>query len=98
MRVEFDFAIRDVIRYKNSLIVLLDIPFNELEINNLYKVSEDGIVWQSEDLNKLYPNQENLPYEQMILKGDKILASDFYGRRYFIKIGDGMVVKKDCVK
>ena len=86
---DFDFDIRTVIQYKESFIVLLGIPFNKTEINNIYCLDAQArLIWQSEDLSIRHPALKNLlPYEQMGIKDDTIFASDFYGRNYKIKDG-----------
>ena len=72
---DFDFDIRTVIQYKESFIVLLGIPFNKTEINNIYCLDAQArLIWQSEDLSIRHPALKNLlPYEQMGIKDDTIL-------------------------
>lgn len=96
---DFEYDIRSVIQYKGKHIVLLGIPFNKDNINNIYCLDEQAnLVWQSEDLKKLYPELKNLPYEQMGIKDDIIFASDFYGRNYKINVGDGKIEGCDTVR
>jgi len=93
--VEFHFNIRVAVEYFDSVIILLNIPFTEDDINNIYCVNALGkVVWQSEDLNLLYPNVRNLPYEQMGIRDNILHASDFYGRSYSINLDNGKI--KDC--
>lgn len=40
---DFDFDIRTVIQYKERFIVLLGIPFNKTEINNIYCLDAQAI-------------------------------------------------------
>lgn len=94
-QVKFNFNIRDAIEYMDRIIVLLDIPYANNDINNIYCIDKSGaIVWQSEDLNSLYPNLKNLPYEQMGIKDDILYAVDFYGRSYSINLNTGTI--EDC--
>lgn len=97
---DFEFDIRDVIEYKESYIVLLAIPFNKIEINNIYCLNNQAkLVWQSEDLSVRYPELKNLlPYEQMGIKDDIIFASDFYGRNYKINVNNGKIEGFNIVK
>lgn len=68
---DFIFEIRQVISYKGLFYVLLDIPPNSNEINNIFCIEKNvGIRWRSEDLNILFPNLKNLPFEQMRLYKD----------------------------
>ncbi len=90
---EFKFDIRTVLEYKCNYIVLISIPFNISEINNIYCLdSQAKMVWQVEDLTLAYPDLKNiLPYEQMEIKDDYILASDFYGRNFKINLANGKI-------
>lgn len=100
--ISFDFQhdIRAVLLYKERYIVLLEIPFNSEEINNIYCLdTQANLVWQSEDLAARYPELVNLlPYEQMGIKDDAIYASDFYGRNYKINIENGKIEGFNTVK
>jgi outer membrane protein assembly factor BamB len=97
---DFKFDIRTVIQYKNNYIVLLSIPFNDSEINNVYCLNSNAeLLWQSQDLSSLYQNSKNLlPYEQMRMKDGYIYASDFYGRNYKINANNGKIEGFDIVK
>lgn len=97
--VKFGFDIRCTIEYKKHVLVLLSIPFTRNDINNIYCINQLGeIVWQVEDLNFLYPNLKNLPYEQMGIKDDILYASDFYGRNYSIDLDTGKIKGCNIVK
>ena len=97
---EFAHEIKKVQISDNKILVLLLIPQEDTEtIDNIYAVSDEGnIIWRSESLKQLYPDQINLPYEYMTVNGSEIEATDFYGRRYFINIKDGRIIKRDVVK
>ena len=90
---DFEFDIRAVVQYKEKFIVLLGIPFNRTEINNIYCLDAQAkLIWQSEDLSTRYPELKNLlPYEQIGIKDDTIFASDFYGRNYTINVDSGKI-------
>ncbi len=97
--VKFDFDIRNTVEYSGRVVILLSIPFTSNDINNIYCVSELGeIIWQSEDLNLLYPDLKNLPYEQMGIKDGILYASDFYGRSYMIDLDTGRIKGCNIVK
>ena len=97
---DFLFDMRAVVQYKKKYIVLLGIPFNSTEINNIYCLdAQANLIWQSEDLNTLYPELKNLlSYEQMGIKDDTIFASDFYGRNYKINVDSGKIEGFTIVK
>lgn len=94
--IEFSYEIRQIEMFENKIIVLLSIPQNDNTIDNIYAVSDTGnILWRVESLVVKYPK---LPYEQMVVHGDEIRATDFYGRRVFISGNTGLIIKKDIVK
>lgn len=97
---DFEFDIHAVIEYKGNYIVLLAIPFNKTEINNIYCLDDQAkLVWQSEDLSVRYPELKNLlPYEQMGIKDDIIFTTDFYGRNYQINVNNGKIEGVKIVK
>ena len=97
---DFEFDIRAVVQYKEKFIVLLWIPFNRTEINNIYCLDAQAkLIWQSEDLSTRYPELKNLlPYEQIGIKDDTIFASDFYGRNYKINVDSGKIEGFNIVK
>lgn len=97
---EFKYEIRTVLEYKCNYIVLLSIPFNISEINNIYCLdSQAKMLWQAEDLNSAYPDLKNvLPYEQMGIKPGYIFASDFYGRIFKINLANGKIEGFDIVR
>ena len=97
--IKFNYDIRDTKVDNNQVIVLLSIPFNINEIDNIYAVSlEYKINWKIESLNIINPKGNNLPYENIFFNSEELTATDFYGRRYFINTIDGTIVKKDVVK
>lgn len=96
---EFPFEIRSVIQYDDKYIVLLSIPFDKNDINNIYCINtRTELIWQSQDLNVLYPNMKNIPYEQMGMKDNSLFASDFYGRNYKIDVQNGKILDCNIVK
>lgn len=97
--VEFSFNIRSLIEKGNTAFVLLDIPFNDSAINNIYCLNSDmDIVWKVQDLNQVNPGRKNLPYEQMTIKDNTLYATDFLGRCYRINCNDGKIEGKTIVK
>ncbi len=95
----FEYEIRQVIELSECYYVLLSIPFNKSEINNIFCVDKNNdLLWRAQDLNVLFPDLKNLPYEQMGIKEDKLYASDFYGRNYTINILNGNIEGCDIVK
>lgn len=94
--IDFAHEIRQVEIIKNKVIVLLAIPQNDNTLDNIYAVSDTAeVIWRVKSLVVDYPR---LPYEQMVIHGDEIRATDFYGRRVFISENTGQIIKKDIVK
>jgi len=99
MKKTFEHDIQKVIALKDKVLVLLSIPQNDDTIDNIFAFSHNAeTIWRVESLKNLYPNEINLPYEYMDKEGDIIKAIDFYGRRYFINVENGHIVKRDFVK
>jgi len=99
MKKTFKHDIQKVIVLKDKAVVLLSIPQNDDTIDNIFALSHEvETIWQAESLKKLYPDEINLPYEYMDEEGDIIKATDFYGRRYFINVENGHIIKRDFVK
>lgn len=95
----FEYDIRTVLQDKEKYIVLLAIPFDSKEINNIYCLNSCAdLVWQAEDLSVRYPSMLNLPYEYMRIKDGAIFATDFYGRSYKININSGKIEGYNLVK
>lgn len=97
--IMFDYDIRETIVDNNQVIVLLSIPFNVNEIDNIYAVSlECNINWKVESLNTINPSGFYFPYENIFLKDQELTATDFYGRRCYINTIDGTIIRKDVCK
>lgn len=95
----FEYEIRQVIESYERYYVLLSIPFDKSEMNNIFCIDKtNDLVWRVQDLNVLFPDLKNLPYEQMGIKNDKLYASDFYGRNYTINLLTGNIEGCDIVK
>lgn len=94
--IEFSHEIRQVEMIKNMVIVLLAIPQNDNTLDNIYAVSgKADVLWR---VKSMLVDYTRLPYEQMVIHGDEIRATDFYGRRVFISENTGEILKKDIVK
>ena len=90
--IEFSHEIRQVEMIKNMVIVLLAIPQNDNTLDNIYAVSgKADVLWR---VKSMLVDYTRLPYEQMVIHGDEIRATDFYGRRVFISENTGEIIKK----
>lgn len=96
---KFPHDILDVAEYGEKLIVLLEIPYESDDINNIYCIDKEAnICWQSENLEKLYPERSNLPYERIRVRDSVVYATDFAGRCYHISPEDGKIEDMEIVK
>ncbi|MBF0776812.1 hypothetical protein BVE84_09410 [Streptococcus azizii] len=88
----FDFNIRTIIELKGSIIILLEIPFeNTIDKNNILSVDYDGnIIWT---LNNADYTKNIYPMEQINLIDDYLCATDFYGRRLKISVDTGKITE-----
>jgi len=94
-KIEFSHEIRIVIPLSNRLIVLLSIPTNDKTVDNVYAVNSDGdIIWRIQGSQI----KVKFPYVHITLIDDKLVATDFYGRRFYIDPLEGKITKKDVVK
>lgn len=98
--ITFKHDIRQIDANGDNVIVLLAIPNNDNTLDNIYCYGQNGIIkWQVQSIKEAFPEMKNVfPFEQMSIIDDKISASDFYGRRFFINISDGQIIGKDIVK
>lgn len=96
---DFKYDIRSVLQYKERYIVLIGVPFDKDDINNIYCLDEKAnLVWQSEDLKRLYPKLLNIAYEHIGIENDSLFATDFYGRNYKINLENGKIEGRKIVK
>lgn len=92
----FQFGIRDLIEVDEECIVLLEIPFDSLDKNNIIRRDCRGtVVWTI--ANSGY-NKLTYPFEQMILRDGWLYATDFYARRCKIDIRSGKIVDVSIFK
>ena len=92
----FQFAIRDLIEVDEECIVLLEIPFDSLEKNNIIRLDCRGtVVWTI--ANSRY-SKLTYPFERMILRDGWLYATDFYARRCKIDIRSGKIVDVSIFK
>jgi hypothetical protein len=98
--IKFNHDIRQFKTIGDDVVVLLAIPNNDDTLDNIYCYSSYGIIkWQVQPVKEACPEMKQVfPFEQMSVIDDKISASDFYGRRFFINIADGKILGRDIVK
>lgn len=98
--IAFEYGIRKVEAVSGLFIVLLDIPFTETYLNNVYAIDNDAsIVWRIQDSSVVYPVKNKLPYEHFYIddNGD-VIVSNFYGVSYIINVFNGEIKGKTMTK
>jgi hypothetical protein len=98
-KVVFNYPIRYIEEVNNTLIVLLEIPYNETFLDNVFGVSNTGeIKWRIENVGDVFSVKNQLPFENLNIQGNEVFVSDFYGRRYFINPISGKLLSSDIAK
>lgn len=98
-KLTLDYNIRFVKEVGTILIVLLEIPHNEIYLNNVLGVSTTGkIIWRIQNARDVAPVKNQLPYENLVVSDNDVTVSDFYGRRFFINPATGEIISSDVVR
>lgn len=96
--ITFDFDIDTLIVMDDKIIVLLDIPYDSSELDNIYAVNLSGkIIWRIEKVAKKFPKLRHDPYVGISMLDDKLLARQFYGQRYLIDLATGKIIERYTV-
>lgn len=107
MKVHFNFNIKEVIFYNNIYVVLLDIPNNVNEIDNIYGVNSQGnIIWRIENAKKAFPTKKigTAEYDNMtssiyvglqLSSNGEFIASTFFAIKYKFDYKTGKILKKE---
>lgn len=86
-------TIRDYLMIDHMIIILLDIPHESQQIQNIFCFSMDGAKkWQVESSKKKYHLNREYPYEQMTFINNQLYGIDFYGRRFLIDVKTGSLL------
>ncbi len=97
--VKFDYNIKEIVEYGNEIIILLEIPHTDNELNNIYSYNKNGIKsWRVDIRFDEYGIKNKLPFEMIRIIDEKLFASDFYGRRFEIDLKTGISKAYDVVK
>ena len=96
--ITFDFDIDTLIVMDDKIIVLLDIPYDSSELDNIYAVNLSGkIIRRIEKVAKKFPKLRHDPYVGISMLDDKLLARQFYGQRYLIDPATGKIIERYTV-
>ena len=90
--------IRSVIDYKGKKIILLKPISDEEPLDNIICIDGNNIVWQVENVKKIYPNDKKMPYENIFYHDGILTASTFMGVGYDINPDTGKIISSHIVK
>ena len=96
----YKYNISNVLYADNKLIILFDIPENEL-LENIFAITTDGKVsWQVQSVAKAYPDiQKTTPFVGIsLMENGNIAAANYYGLVFEISINDGKILSKQTGK
>jgi outer membrane protein assembly factor BamB len=99
-KVVFRFDIDNVKVGQGLYIVLLDIPSNVNEMNNVYAVNDRcQIVWQVQDAGDVYPIKNDVPYVgTRITEEGRIIVTNFNGVTYTLDPATGKIIARGTTK
>lgn len=94
--LNFNHNIETVIIMESQVIILLNIPNDCDDIDNIYSVGIDAKVqWRIKSRSTLFDKYPKVPYVGIQLKDNMIVANDFCGIRYIIDSKNGCIVGRD---
>ena len=98
-KVVFDHNIRYVKEVNDTLIVLLEVPNNVTYLNNVFGITKIGeIKWRIQSVSDVFPVKNQLPFENLMVNGNDVYVSDFYGRRFLLNPTNGEILSSDVVR
>lgn len=98
-KIVFDHNIRYAKEVNEILIVLLEIPNNVTYLNNVFGINKSGeIKWRIQSANDVFPLKNQLPFENLMVKGTDVHVSDFYGRRFSLNPKNGEILTSDVAR
>lgn len=99
IKLTFEYNIRYVQEVGNILIVLLEIPYNESYLNNVFGVSTTGAIkWRIQNAGDVLPVKNQMPYENLMVSKNGAYVSDFFGRRFLINSSTGEILSSDIFR
>ncbi|GAA0306176.1 hypothetical protein GGQ92_002891 [Gracilibacillus halotolerans] len=99
IKLVFDYNIRFVKEVNTIVIVLLEVPYNVKYLNNVFGVSSEGkIKWRIRKAIDDHSIKNPLPYENLMVHGENVFVTDFYGRRFSVNPINGKLISSDIAK
>lgn len=100
-KLSFKHNIYSVAKIKGGVAVLLDIPTNSQEVDNLYAIDLNGQkLWRVQSVKEFNPQITRLsPYVGItLLKNGNILATNFFGLSYEVSFKNGTLLSSRMTK
>lgn len=96
--VKFRFEIDTVLVLDSQVIVLIKVPYDTDNNDNVYSVDFNGkITWQIETAKKRFPKLQHYPYVGLSYRNGSLIVHDFYGTDIIVDIKDGRILEiKGC--
>lgn len=99
-KIAFKYNIDSVKFFQNVYIVLLDIPTEIKEVNNIFAINDRcELLWRIQDPAKLYNIINDVPYVGIRIDDQGVLiATNFNGVTYSVDINTGNVIGRGTTK
>ncbi len=100
-KLSFKYNIYSVAKIKGGVAVLLDIPTNSQEVDNIYAIDLNGQkLWRVQSVKEFNPKITRFsPYVGMtLLKNGNISATNFFGLTYEISFKNGTLLSSRMTK
>lgn len=94
--IAFPYRIWEAKELFGLLIVVLAIPSDSSDIDNIYAVNQQcEIVWQIQSRDAFEMSYMKVPYSSVSARGDCLMAVEFYGKRYLVDPQNGTIIGRD---
>lgn len=96
VRIDFPHPILKTEPFDDRLIIVLAIPADSNDTDNVYMVSRTGeILWQIQSRDAMDSKYLKTPYVGVFIRDDCIQVNDFYGARYLVDPRNGAIIGRN---
>lgn len=99
--IEFKYKIEDTILVPDCIVVMLDVPLDAKEMNNIQAFSLEGKkLWTVQSIKEVFPQVTKLsPYVGMrLMENGNISATNWIGMNYEISMKNGKILSSNFAK
>lgn len=94
--IEFEYPIKQVVKFKNKILIRLEPDIGKILNENVYCYSPDGkFLWQVQATDTI---DVDCPYTNVLENEGKLFFYNWSGEKIQIDPGDGKVLKKEFTK